>query len=145
MLRGAVNSPRIRAMFYRPYISRDWISSIIARRVYLGAALTAVGYFGCRLAVAVGLHASNATWADLPAVVATFLHALLLLGVIGAGTIWFAMLYYWSAYDPTSAVARTFSIVALLLFGPFAAVIYHFAVYRPRTAVKSAAAVCNSV
>jgi hypothetical protein len=118
-------------VFYRPEISREWIVSPVARRVYLFAAISTLMMFGCFFAIVAAVAAAGGG-SFIPPAVAFGLRVLLFISALGAAILWVAMFYYWFNFDVSGAWWKTLSLIALFLFGPIAAVGYYFAVYRRR-------------
>jgi len=119
--------------YYNFFISRSWLVSVTARRVYLAAAfltmLLAASWLGIQLALA----SSGETWEAVPDTIAAMMRFLLFAGVIGTATLWIAMIYYLFSFDRSSALKRTVWAVCFWLFGPISSLLYHFFVYRRQT------------
>jgi hypothetical protein len=120
-------------MFYQLEINREFVISPAARRVYLGAALLTFTLFVCRIGTAMALAMAASSWTDIPALVAVPLRLALIAGIFGAALLWVAMAYYWYGFDSRSDGVRGVWLLVLLALGPLGALIYFFAVYRPRT------------
>lgn len=120
-------------MLFRLYISRNWIVSSTARRVYLVASICSLSLIGSLIAIAMAISGTGRTFAEVNAATVVVVYALLLIGVVWAAILRVAMLYYWYGFDLSGSGAKLFWLVGMLLFGPFAEIVYHFAVYRRRT------------
>jgi hypothetical protein len=69
---------------------------------------------------------------ELPA---NALRLALFAGTAGCAVLWVAMAYFWWSFDRSGAYLKAFWLVLLALLGPVGAVLYHFIVYRPQTAL----------
>src|ERR1700758_4534174 len=78
-------------------ISKNWIISRAARRVYLLAAVLTVAYFGAWLGTRIAT--PRAGVGGRTAGTAARVRILLLPGVLGAATLWVAMWYFWFSFD----------------------------------------------
>ena len=106
-------------------ISRRWLFSQTAQRVYLVAALLVIALFGTRIAVlAAVLSAGHTELSTSAALLVTFL---LYPEIAGAAILWVGMLYF--SFDQTDFMKRAIWFLTLVLI-PFAAVFYYYFVYR---------------
>src|SRR6478736_1731464 len=116
-----------RAMLFLP-ISRSWLFSRIAQRVYLVSALLALAFIATRIGVytaiaAVGTGALNARAASL-------VRMLLLPEIFGSAILWIGMWYFWFGFDHSRYLQRTIWFALLFFLVPFSTVCYYFLVYR---------------
>lgn len=121
-------------MLCRLYVSREWIVSSTARRVYLIASIGTLALLGSLIAIAVAVAVTGQSLAEVNLATIAILYSILLIGVAGAATLRVAMFYYWYGFDHSGSGARCLWLLAMFLFGPVTALLYHFVIYRRRTA-----------
>ena len=120
-------------MLYLP-ITKTWIVSAPARRVYFVCALAAFSLFGVLVeSRAARTAAGAASFTNSPSAVLT-VKLLLWSGILGSALLSVAMWYFWFGFDDSSWIKKAFwflPLYFLLLLGPAC---YYFLVYRRRTA-----------
>jgi hypothetical protein len=123
-------------MLYLP-ITKGWIVSPLARRIYFACALLALALFGTIFASLAALAASSSSsLAESPAA-ALVVRFLLLPEVLGTALLSIAMWYFWLSFDQSSWIKKTlwfFPLYLLLGAGPS---LYYFFVYLPSFSVAS--------
>ena len=113
-------------------ITRAWIVSHNARRVYIGAALGSVSYVVLIFAIRFAMLAANVRQVPPEGILATIMRASLFLSILCVGTLWIGMWYFWFNYDTASTLKKTFWAAVLLLLVPFGPILYFCIVYLPR-------------
>jgi hypothetical protein len=109
-------------------ISRSWMNSRAARRLYFACSLLALALTGTLMGVrgaqgAIGTH-------TLPPATAALLRLVLIPEVIGTALLWVAMLYFWFSFDPSSWLKRALWFPFIFFLLPAALALYQFFVYR---------------
>jgi len=127
---GLSRGKLLRPMLILP-ISRTWMVSRPARRVYLVCALLALALSGTLM----GTRAAQSVIGSrtLPPATAIVLRLALIPEVIGSALLWVAMLYFWFNFDQSSWLKRALWFPFLFFFIPFALALYYFFVYRKWT------------
>ena len=116
-------------MLYLP-ISKGWIVSPLARRIYLICALLAIALFGTLVAVSAALVASGVrSLAGAPAAV-LIVKGLVLPEVFGTATLSIAMWYFWFTFDRSSWAKKAFWFPPLYFLPTMGPALYYFFVYR---------------
>jgi len=112
-------------------ISRNWLVSRTARRVYLICSVLTLALIG----TLAGTRAAQvvAKSQTLPSATAAILRLVLIPEVIGASLLWVAMLYFWFNFDQSSWVHRALWFPFIFCFLPIGLVLYQFFVYRKWT------------
>jgi len=109
-------------------ISRSWIFSRAAERVYLYCAILSLALSGTWIGTrAAQIYAGNPALSDATA---TVLYLVLILEVLGAALLWVGMLYFWFGLDQSSWLIRAFWFLVLWSLLPFFWAMYYFFVYR---------------
>jgi hypothetical protein len=109
-------------------ISRSWIFSRTAQRLYLCGAISSMAFTGTWIgASAAQIYAG---YSALPPTTAGVLHVVQFLEAVGASVLWVGMLYFWFAFDQSSWPIRAFCFLILFLRLPFCWALYYFFVYR---------------
>ncbi len=114
-------------MLYLP-ISRSWLLSPAARRIYLLCALLALGLIATEIGVHMAMSAART--GKLTPAAALFVRMLLYPEMMGAALLWIAMWYFWFGFDPSHYLRRALWFVFLFFLAPFGTLIYYFFVYR---------------
>lgn len=124
---GVLSSP---AMLILP-VSRSWVFSRAARKVYTVCAFMAIVMYG----VLVGTRAAQNFVGTrmLPPSTAAILMVILIPAVIATALLWVAMLYFWFGFDRSHWLARAFWFGALYFLAPVGPALYCFIVYRKWT------------
>lgn len=114
-------------MLYLP-ISRDWLLSTTAKRVYLASALLAL----CLIATLIGSHTAmrSAGTRSLTPSAAPLVRALLFPGIVGAGVLWTGMWYFWFSFDRSHYLKKAVWFAILFFLIPLGTIAYYFFVYR---------------
>src|SRR5580698_9503370 len=103
-------------MLYLP-ISRSWLFSLTARRIYFVSALLTlaliVTLFGLRVAMA-----AAGTRSFIPTA-ASVARTLLYPEVTGTAVLWVAMSYFWFGYDRSHYLKRAIWFLLLFFVAPF--------------------------
>src|SRR5216683_5374761 len=116
-------------MLYLP-ITKDWIVSPLARRIYLGCAILAIALFGTLVAVSAAMVASGVrSLAGAPAVV-SIVKMLLFPEVLGTAALSIAMWYFWFSFDRSSWIRKACWFPPLYLLPTMGPALYYFFVYR---------------
>src|SRR5215470_1917465 len=115
-------------MLYLP-ITREWIVSRTAQRVYLGCALANLYLLAVLIGTFMAMAASDIVFLTDPAAV-RLVRALMWPGVLGAGTLAVAMWYFWYSFDQSHWPTRTLWFVVLILGLALGPLIYYFFAYR---------------
>jgi len=126
-------------------ISRSWILSRTAERIYLYCAILSMALSGTWI----GTRAAQ-IFAGKPSLspeTATALLSILFAEVVGAALLQVAMLYFWFGFDDSSWLRRAFWFLLLCFVLPFFWALYYFFVYRRQVRdrlEKSTPALCDS-
>jgi hypothetical protein len=113
-------------MLYLP-ISRSWLFSVTAQRIYFVSALLALAL----IATLIGAHMamSAAGTSALTPTASSVLLTLLYPEVLGAAVLWVAMWYFWFSFDGSHYLKKA-AWFALLLLVPIGTLFYYVVVYR---------------
>jgi hypothetical protein len=114
-------------MLFLP-ISRSWLFSRIAQRVYLVSALLVLAFIATRIGVHTAIAAAGA--GALNARAASVVRMLLLPEIFGAAILWIGMWYFWFSFDRSHYLQRAIWFALLFFLVPFSTVGYYFLVYR---------------
>jgi hypothetical protein len=114
------------AMLYLP-ISRSWIFSLAAQRVYFVSALLAFALMATLVGVRAAVAMAGARTLNPPA--ASIVRMLLYPEVLGAAVLWVAMWYFWFSFDGSHYLKKA-AWFGVLLFVPIGTLSYYFVVYR---------------
>jgi len=116
-------------MLYLP-ITKGWIISRTARRVYFACALAAFSLFGVLIASHAALNVTGVrSFAGFPAA-ALVLRVLLLPGIVGSAVLSIAMWYFWFGFDNSGWLKKAIWFVPLSLSIVIGPAFYYFFVYR---------------
>ncbi len=120
-------------MLYLP-ISRSWLFSLTAQRVYFVSALLALAL----IATSIGVHMamSAARTGVLNPSAASYVRPLLYPEIVGAAVLWLAMWYFWFGFDTSHYLKKAVWFVCLFFLAPFGTVLYYFVVYRRFVSAK---------
>jgi hypothetical protein len=121
-------------MLYGLVVSDSWLVSLIAKRIYVAAALLTVLLRGFMLAVIFATAAARGTLQQA-ILLAFVLKALMLPGVLGAAVLWIGMLYFWFRHHPGEGMSKPLWAAELWLLGPVGALFYFLIVYLRSRAV----------
>ncbi len=120
-------------------ISRSWILSLRAQRVYFCCALLSFAlsgtWIGTRAAQVLAQHSG------VSASVANLLRVAFFAEALGAALLWVAMLYFWFGFDRSSWLKRAFWFIFLgtVPVSPFFWALYYFLVYRKQMSRETSA------
>jgi hypothetical protein len=114
-------------MLYLP-ISRSWLLSETARRIYLVSALLALALIATLIGVRTAMAAAG-TRALTPSA-SLVVRILLLPGIVGEALLWAGMWYFWFGFDRSHYLKRAAWFLLLFLLAPFGTIFYYFLVYR---------------
>jgi hypothetical protein len=115
-------------MYVGLFISRSWILSKTAQRVYFCCALLAIAEFGLILAAHAALAAAGV--AELRGGARTLVHVLIVPAIVGTATLFVAMWYFWFGFDKSNWLKKACWFFGLLFLPPFSTVLYYLLVYR---------------
>lgn len=122
-------------MLYLP-ISKNWIVSRQARRVYLICSLASLYLLAASIAISAAVIASGFSLnADPPPNAALLIQALIWPGLVGAAILWVAMWYFWFSFDDSNWFKK--AVWCCLLFTFFASPFYYFFVYRRSSRIRT--------
>ena len=123
-------------MLYLP-ITKAWIVSPLARRMYLVCALLAVALFGTLVAVSAAMGASGVrSLAGAPAA-GLIVKVLVLPEVFGTAALSVAMWCFWFSFDRSSWVKKAVWFPPLYFLPTMGPALYYFFVYRDQTPVRT--------
>jgi hypothetical protein len=119
-------------MFYLP-ITKGWILSPLANRIYFVCALLAIALFGTLVATFLAVAVSGVqSLADAPSGL-LLVKVLIFPGVCGTALLSIAMWYFWLSFDQSSWTIKAFWFLPLYLLLPIGPGLYYFFVYRRQT------------
>lgn len=111
-------------------ITKSWILSPLASRVYFACALLAMALFGTLLATSIAVAVSGVrSLTDVPSTL-SLVKALIFPGVCGTALLSTAMWYFWFTFDRSSWKRKAFWFLPLYLLLPIGPALYYFFVYR---------------
>jgi hypothetical protein len=117
------------AMLYLP-ISRGWIISRTARRIYFACALAAFSLFGVWVASLTALRTAGVSSLDAFPAAALVIQVLLWPGIVGTALLSIAMWYFWFEFDNSAWLRKALWFLPLYLFLAIGPAFYYFRVYR---------------
>jgi hypothetical protein len=115
-------------MYARLLISKSWILSKTAQRVYLWCAILTLAEFGLVIAVQAAITAAEAR--ELTGIARAVVQVLVVPAVTGTAVLLVAMWYFWFGYDRSHWLKKALWFLLLGLLAPIGAVLYFFFVYR---------------
>jgi hypothetical protein len=107
-------------------ISRNWLFSMTAQRLYFACACLALALFATVIGVNVAMSVAGTGRLNFPA--ASLVRALLFPEIAGSAMLWVAMWYFWFSFDRSHYLKK--AIWFALLFFLAGTVPYYFVVYR---------------
>ena len=116
-------------MLYFP-ITKSWIISRTARKIYLVCALLAVARFGSLFAISLAMAFSQVRSLVQFPLAFNPAKALILPGILGTATLTLAMWYFWFTFDRSSWLRKAFWFLPLYFLLPIGPALYYFFVYR---------------
>jgi hypothetical protein len=122
-------------MLFLP-ISRSWLFSRTAQRVYLVSALLALAFIATRIGVHTAIAAAGT--GALNARAASVVRMLLLPEIFGSAILWIGMWYFWFSFDQSPYLQKTIWFTLLFFLVPFSTVGYYFVVYRRKLSASRA-------
>jgi hypothetical protein len=114
-------------MLYLP-ISRSWIFSPTAQRIYFASALLALALIATFVGVHMAMSAAGARKLTPPA--SSVVRMLLYPEAAGEAVLWVAMWYFWFGFDRSHYLKKAMWFALLFLLAPFGTLLYYFVVYR---------------
>jgi hypothetical protein len=115
-------------MLYLP-ISRAWMVSPGAQRLYLLCALANLSFIAVLIGTLIAMAASDVFFLTDPAAI-RLVRVLLWPGIVGSGTLAVAMWYFWYSFDQSGWIPKTIWFFVLILGRSVGPLIYYFFVYR---------------
>jgi hypothetical protein len=116
-------------MFHLP-ITKSWILSPLASRIYLVCALLAVALFGTLIAAFLAIRVSGLrSLADVPSAL-LLVKVLILPEVFGTATLSIAMWYFWFTFDRSSWLKKALWFSPLYFLPTIGPALYYLFVYR---------------
>ena len=115
-------------MFGNIAITRDWMVSRTAQRVYAAAGLGCVAFFFAFVVAFV-----------VPGIPKCVVSTVMLVGCLSLSTLTYAMAYFAYRVDRGSSTGRALWIASFVLLSPITQIIYYWFVYRRSPALSSAA------
>ncbi|HXM68225.1 MAG TPA: hypothetical protein VN911_15950 [Candidatus Acidoferrum sp.] len=109
-------------------ISRSWLFSQTAQRIYFTSSLLVFAFIGTLIGVRMALAASGARSLAGPA--SSVVRMLLYPEVTGVAVLWIGMWYFWFGFDTSHYLKKAVWFVLLGFLAPFGTVLYYFFVYR---------------
>jgi len=122
-------------MLYLP-ITRDWIVSWRAQRVYLCGAIANLYLFAVLVGTFSAMAASRMGFLADPSA-GLLARILLWPGVVGAGILAIAMWYFWYSFDRSCWTKKACWFAVLILGLALGPVIYYFFAYRGNQALET--------
>jgi hypothetical protein len=122
-------------MLFLP-ISRSWLFSRIAQRIYLVSALLALALIATRIGVHTAIGAAGTVALNSRA--ASLVRILLLPEIFGSAILWIGMWYFWFSFDHSHYLQKTIWFALLFFLVPFSTVGYYFLVYRRKLSASEA-------
>jgi hypothetical protein len=123
-------------MLYLP-ISRDWVVSRTAQRLYLACAIANLYFIAVLMGTFMAMAASDTVFLTDPVAV-RLVRILLWPGILGTATLAVAMWYFWYSFDRSSWMARSLWFVVLILGLALGPLIYYFFAYRRSQILRKA-------
>ena len=120
-------------MLYLP-ITRSWICSRSAKRVYFWCALANIYLFAVLIGARIAFEVSTKQVKSADAA-NVLVRALLWPGVLGTALLAVAMWYFWFTFDPSHAMTKAFWLPVLFLSLTLGPLLYYFFSYRKRVDV----------
>lgn len=114
-------------MLFLP-ISREWLLSRAAQRIYLGCAVLTLGLLATIMGTRLGISAAGAP--ALSADARSLVRTILFPEIVGAALLWVSMWYFWFGFDRSHYLNRALFFILLFFFPPIGTLTYYFAIYR---------------
>jgi len=114
-------------MLFLP-ISRSWLFSRNAQRIYLVSAVSALALIATMIAVHAAMSASGTR--ALNSAAASLVRTMLFPEVVGAAVLWAGMWYFWFSFDRSHYLYKAMWFTFLFFLIPAGTVAYYFLVYR---------------
>jgi hypothetical protein len=125
-------------MLYLP-ITKAWIVSGTARRLYFVCALGAFSFFGGFIAIRAAMGASGVSSLDVSPAAGLLVRVLLFPSILGTALLSVAMWYFWFAFDNSGWLRKAFWFLPLYLSSQSALFAIYFFVYRRNSEVAASA------
>ena len=114
-------------MLYLP-ISRSWMLSVAARRIYLLGALADIALLATLLGVTAAMIFGRVP--VLPQTAASLVRIILFPEAVGIAVLFVGMSYFWLGFDRSSYAARSIWFILVYFLWPLTLPLYYFLVYR---------------
>jgi hypothetical protein len=114
-------------MLYLP-ISRRWLFSPAAQRIYLGCAVLTFALVATLVGVNLAMPLAGA--ASLNPTARLVVKVLLLPEILGTALLWIAMWYHWFSFDQSHYFKKFLFFLLLFFVAPFGTLFYYFVAYR---------------
>ncbi len=114
-------------MLFLP-ISRGWLLSKTARRIYLGCSILTFAFVATLMGTRMAINAARVS--ELNPSARAVLHFLLLPEILGTALLWIAMWYFWFGFDRSHYLKKAVSFVLLFFLPPLGTLFYYFTIYR---------------
>jgi lysylphosphatidylglycerol synthetase-like protein (DUF2156 family) len=122
-------------MLYLP-ITREWIVSPIARRIYFGCALANLALHAVLMGTRLAVEASGAGSVAASPLAVMIVKSLLWPGIVGTGLLSVAMWYFWFSFDRFRWMRRASWFLVLFWGITIGPALYYFFVYRNNEAFR---------
>ena len=116
-------------MLYLP-ITKNWIVSPLARRVYMVCALLSLALIGTMMGTRAAMLASYPSSLSTSPLALALLRTMLFPAAIGTATLSIAMWYFWFNFDRSSWLRKMVWFLPLYLLLGIGPALYYFLVYR---------------
>jgi len=126
-------------MLYLP-ISRGWLLSQQAQRIYLGCAVLTLAFIGTIVGTQLALSVAGAH--ALTSRARSLVKFLLFPEIAGTALLRIAMWYFWFSFDQSQYMKRALSFILLFFLAPFGTLFYYFLAYRRRMSAGVGRAAC---
>ncbi len=114
-------------MLYLP-ISRSWLFSRTAQRIYFVSALLALALTATLIGVRTAIVAAGTGALNVPT--ASLVRTLLLPEILGAAVLWAGMWYFSFSFDRSHYLHKAIWFTLLFFLVPLGTIAYYFLVYR---------------
>ena len=116
-------------MLYLP-ITKNWIVSTLARRVYLVCAVLSLLLMGTIIGTQAAILASDPFSISTSAATVYLLRVVLFPAMVGTAVLSIAMWYFWFNFDKSRWLRKTLWFLPLYLLLGIGPALYYFLVYR---------------
>src|SRR5258708_30893037 len=129
------------AMLYLP-ITRSWLFSQTAQRIYFVSALLALALIATLVGVRIAM-APAGTRALVPPA-SSVVRTLRYPEVAGEAVLWGGMWYFWFGFDSSHYFKKAIWFVGLFFLVPLGTISYYFVVYRRCVLIQSKGSILNA-